>query len=145
MTIKLPFLDVCVKHELDGTLSTSVYRKPTYSGLLMKYDSFVPIELYAVLFMAWLTGLGESVHLRQTFKEICILKCLFSANGYLERFVVKCVKTVINRKGLDVVSPVYSTGAIVKNLASNVNLSHYMDLWTLGSKLQENNCWTFFQ
>ena len=24
-----------------------------------------------------------------------------------------------------------STGAIVKNLASNVNLSHYMDLWTL--------------
>ena len=39
----------------------------------------------------------------------------------------------------------YSTGAIVKNLASNVNLSHYMDLWTLGSKLQKNNCWTFFQ
>ena len=38
-----------------------------------------------------------------------------------------------------------STGAIVKNLASNVNLSHYMDLWTLGSKLQKNNCWTFFQ
>ena len=38
-----------------------------------------------------------------------------------------------------------STGATVKNLASNVNLSHYMDLWTLGSKLQENNCWTFFQ
>ena len=38
-----------------------------------------------------------------------------------------------------------STGAIVKNLASNVNLSYYMDLWTLGSKLQKNNCWTFFQ
>ena len=38
-----------------------------------------------------------------------------------------------------------STGAIVKNLASNVNLSHYINLWTLGSKLQENNCWTFFQ
>ena len=38
-----------------------------------------------------------------------------------------------------------STGAIVKNLASNVNLSYYMDLWTLGSKLQKNSCWTFFQ
>ena len=38
-----------------------------------------------------------------------------------------------------------STGAIVINLASNVNLSHYMDLWTLGGKLQKNNCWTFFQ
>ena len=38
-----------------------------------------------------------------------------------------------------------STGAVVKNLASNVNLSYYMGLWTLGSKLQKNNCWTFFQ
>ena len=36
-----------------------------------------------------------------------------------------------------------ATGAIVKNLASNVNLSHYMDLWTLGGKLQKNYCWTF--
>ena len=42
-------------------------------------------------------------------------------------------------------SPYDSTGAIVKKLASKVNLSYYMDLWTLGSKLQKNNCWTFFQ
>ena len=34
---------------------------------------------------------------------------------------------------------------IPKNLASNVNLSYCMDLWTLGSKLQKNYCWTFFQ
>ena len=38
-----------------------------------------------------------------------------------------------------------STGAIVKNLAPNVNLCYYIDLWTLGSKLQKNSCWTFFQ
>ena len=31
--------------------------------------------------------------------------------------------------------PFCSTGAIVKNLAPNVNLCYYMDLWTLGSKL----------
>ena len=34
---------------------------------------------------------------------------------------------------------------IPQNLAPNVNLSYYMDLWTLGSKLQKNYCWTFFQ
>ena len=39
----------------------------------------------------------------------------------------------------------YSAGAIVKNLAPNVNLSYCMDLWTLGSKRQKNYCWTFFQ
>ena len=43
------------------------------------------------------------------------------------------------------IEPMISTGAVVKNLASNVNLSYYMDLWTLESKLQKNNCWTFFQ
>ena len=39
----------------------------------------------------------------------------------------------------------YSAGAIVTNLALNVNLSYCMDSWTLGSKLQKNYCWTFFQ
>ena len=32
---------------------------------------------------------------------------------------------------------------IPKNLASNVNLSYCMNLWTLESKLHTNNCWTF--
>ena len=33
-------------------------------------------------------------------RDVDYLKCLFSANGYPERFVVKCIKTVINRKGI---------------------------------------------
>ena len=37
----------------------------------------------------------------------------------------------------------HSAGATVKNLAPNVNLSYCMDLWSLGSKLQKNCCWTF--
>ena len=39
----LSFLDVLVTR-VDGTLCTSVYRKPTFSGLFMKYDSFVPAQ-----------------------------------------------------------------------------------------------------
>ena len=34
---------------------------------------------------------------------------------------------------------------IPKNLASNVNLSYFMNLWTLETKLHKNSCWTFFQ
>ena len=34
---------------------------------------------------------------------------------------------------------------VPQNLAPNVNLSYWMDLWTLGSQLQKNICWTFFQ
>ena len=74
----------------------------------MKYDSFVPIEfkrslIYGLVNMAWRICSSETNFQR----DVDYLKCLFSANGYPERFVVKCVKTVINRKGLDVVSPVY--------------------------------------
>ena len=74
----------------------------------MKYDSFVPIEfkrslIYSLVNRAWRICSSETNFQR----DVDYLKCLFSANGYPERFVVKCVKTVINRKGLDVVSPVY--------------------------------------
>ena len=33
---------------------------------------------------------------------------------------------------------------IPQNLAPNVNSSYCMDLCTVGSKLQKNNCWRFF-
>ena len=51
------FLDVLVTR-VDGTLCTSVYRKHTFSGLFMKYDSFVPIEykctlVYGLINRSW--------------------------------------------------------------------------------------------
>ena len=39
----LPFLDVLVSRSADCVFSTSLYRKDTFSGLMMLYDSFVPI------------------------------------------------------------------------------------------------------
>ena len=39
---KLPFLDMCIERK-DNKLLTSIYRKPTFTGLLSKYDSFAPI------------------------------------------------------------------------------------------------------
>ena len=39
----LPFLDVLVSMSADGVVSTSLYQKDTFSGLMMLYDSFVPI------------------------------------------------------------------------------------------------------
>ena len=38
---ELPFLDLLVRHT-NKTFVTSVYRKPTYTGLLLKWSSFVP-------------------------------------------------------------------------------------------------------
>ena len=63
----------------------------------------------------------------------------------IQKILVR-IPVLLNKKDFGhIMASRTSTGAIVKNLASNVNLSYYMDLWTLGSKLQKNNCWTFFQ
>ena len=40
----LPFLDVLITKNDDGHLSTSMYRKPTFTGLYLRWDSFVPKE-----------------------------------------------------------------------------------------------------
>ena len=50
---QLPFLDLCIKRD-DLLFSTSIYRKPTYTGLLSKYDSFAPI-LYKTNLVSTLT------------------------------------------------------------------------------------------
>ena len=38
----LPFLDVLITRDQSGIITTSVYRKPTYSGLYLQWESFVP-------------------------------------------------------------------------------------------------------
>ena len=37
---KLPFLDVLVEKSSEGGVVTSVYRKPTFTGLYIVWDSF---------------------------------------------------------------------------------------------------------
>ena len=39
---KLPFLDVLVERHSNGRLSTSVFRKATFSGLYLQWESLVP-------------------------------------------------------------------------------------------------------
>ena len=50
----LPFLDVLITRD-DGLLNTSIYEKPTFSGLRTKWTSFVPKVnlLISLLSRAW--------------------------------------------------------------------------------------------
>ena len=41
---KLPFLDVNLHHAMDGTISATVYRKPTHTGLYLNFTSHHPLE-----------------------------------------------------------------------------------------------------
>ena len=78
----LSFLDVLVTR-VDGTFCTSVYRKPTFSGLFMKYDSFVPAQykrslVYGLINRSW--KICSSV---ESFEnEVKFLKNILGASGY---------------------------------------------------------------
>ena len=41
---KLPFLDILVERENNGSFSTSVYRKPTDTGLYINWHAFAPLS-----------------------------------------------------------------------------------------------------
>ena len=46
---RMSFLDIAIIRE-DKTFTTSVYRKPTFSGVYTHFDSFLPSNYSVVLF-----------------------------------------------------------------------------------------------
>ena len=91
-TDSLPFLDVEIKFDEFG-FKTSVWRKPTYTGLLLNFGSTCP--------NAWKSGLITCSLKRakiicsdyELFKdEISKLRCIFAKNCYPNWFFNKCLK-----------------------------------------------------
>ena len=94
---QLPFLDLCIKRS-DKTFSTSIYRKPTYTGLLSKYDSFSPI-LYKTNLVATLTY--RAYKLCSSFInfniDITYITKVLRSNGYPLPFIEKTIKKTLNK------------------------------------------------
>ena len=95
-TDSLPFLDVEIKFDEFG-FKTRVWRKPTYTGLLLNFRSTCP--------NAWKSGLITCLLKRakiicsdyELFKdEITKLRCIFAKNCYPNWFFNKCLKKFEN-------------------------------------------------
>ena len=90
------FLDVKVIRE-DNVFTTSVYRKPYFSGVYTHFDSYMPwsykFSLVSTIIFCSFTICSDMPKFHQ---EICKIKDIFIKNGYSERFLDKCVKTFLN-------------------------------------------------
>ena len=93
----LPFLDVLIRRGQE-CLETSVYRKPTYSGLYMQWDSYLP-KVYkrglviGLVNKAWrICSSFAGFH-----QELTFLQSVLAANGYPRSFVDNCVKQVLDK------------------------------------------------
>lgn len=90
----LPFLDVLVSRKPDGLLETSVYRKPTTTDVILKFDSNHPKQhlksCVRTLFQRVRTHCSTN-ELKQQERQA--LYKLFTANGYPKAFINASLRT----------------------------------------------------
>ena len=87
---KLAFLDVLI-HKHANNFSTSVYRKPTFTGLYIRWNSFSPSSRKTNLIKCLVhraVKLCSPIHLSD---EISNIKNIFLNNGFPEHVVDKCI------------------------------------------------------
>ena len=103
----LPFLDIYIyiTHNDDGTLSTSIYRKPSFSGLYLKWNSYVPKQFKTGLVnclpnLAWkICSNSDLFH-----QKIKFLKSTLAANGYPSNFLNSCTNRFLKAKTSDLIT-----------------------------------------
>ena len=93
----LSFLDVEVSWQ-QGKFVTTVFRKPTFSGVYTHFDRFLPTDykvcmIYTLAYWCFkICSNGTRFH-----EELNFLKHVFLKNGYPLSFIGKCFKMVINK------------------------------------------------
>ena len=104
----LHFLDVLVSRK-DGSLETSVYMKSTFSGLCMKYDSFVPVQFKHSLINGLFSRAWKLCSSSDIFQnEITYIKQLLTANGFPYHIINKQLKCFHKAKSTNSISlPTY--------------------------------------
>ena len=92
----LSFLDV--KITKNETFTTSLYKKPTFSGLYLNFKSHVP-ETYkkGLIFCLLYRIYSICSNWALIHDEICKLKCILLRNKYPMSFIDTCVRTFLSK------------------------------------------------
>ena len=90
---RLPFMDVCVDRSMNGSLETSVFRKPTFTGLYITWDSFCATK-YKVNLVKNLVNRAQRICSGSRLnEELDKLKEIFMKNGYPEDLLARIIKS----------------------------------------------------
>ena len=93
----LSFLDITITSE-NNKFVTSVYHKPTFSGVFTNFESFIP-DMHICGSVE--TLLHRSFRLCSSYKnfhrEIETFKSIFKHNNYSQHFMNQCIKKFLNK------------------------------------------------
>ena len=93
----LAFLDVYVSRECNGFV-TSVYRKPTFSGVYTNFDSYIPTSyksglVYTLLYRSYM--ICTTWH--QVDKEFSVIRSFMLKNGYPSELFDRTLTFFLNK------------------------------------------------
>ena len=93
----ISFLDIKINRDNNRFL-TSVYRKPTFSGVFTNFDSYIPLSYKSGLISSLLYRAFKLCSNFEIFhQEIIFLKDAFKRNSYPSNFIDKCVKKFLDK------------------------------------------------
>ena len=94
----LPFLDVTVRRA--GTsIETSVYRKPSFTGLGLSFFSFVPLSIKNAVVQSFIyRAYRISSNYKLFHLELNFLKKFFKENGYPRSLIESAITNFLNMK-----------------------------------------------
>ena len=87
----IPFLDILI-HKRKGDFITSIYRKPTFSGSYIKWNSFSPFKRKVSL-VETITHRAMQICSNSTLpEELGHIRRIFHDNGYPTAVVEKAIR-----------------------------------------------------
>ena len=93
----ISFLDIKITRD-NNKFMTSVYRKPTFSGVFTNFGSFIPKSYkYNLLFTLLHRAFKLCSNFERFHQEIDKLKTIFENNGYPKSFVDFCIKKYLDK------------------------------------------------
>ena len=94
----LPFLDVLISRNKEGS-TTTVYHKPTFSGVYSSFKSFIADEYKHGLIFTLLFQIFSIVSdLSKFHEEVNYLKDVLKKNSFPTNLVDKCIKIFLNKQ-----------------------------------------------
>ncbi|CAF4387530.1 unnamed protein product [Rotaria sp. Silwood2] len=99
VTHKLPFLNVLIQRQEGIGFQTRIYRKPTFTGLMTKWNSFVPkIYKYNTISVMVHRAIQICSSYKALHAEFQFIRKISKRNGYPSNFVDSIIKRQLNLK-----------------------------------------------
>ena len=93
LNASLSFLDVLVERVADGGFVTNVYRKPTFTGMRLKWDSFCPVNYKIALIRCLVNRALRIYSVEKLSGELDFLRDMFLRNGFPAEIVDTYITT----------------------------------------------------